>query len=402
MAAKHKRVAAAAAVFILLLLAWHLSSAQLEGLEGMEPPDDVTGIDCSMCHGDFAAQYTYTHEPAVEGNCVACHLTTGEGGHGGLVAEDRSLCLSCHVDKEAHYPLLNCWAASCHADKHGSDVDEYFNPSRKEEYPGFTAATAGAAYVGSDTCLGCHTDKCEWWQDTAHSMSDTDEDTPLKLRGCEGCHGPGDNHWGRWARIGDFELAGVEETDTVCLKCHKDEMFTPDYWDTLHPLAGVSCNTCHNPHNLTNKNNLCLPPNELCLSCHETKRADFNRLSHHPVDMNDPRTGMLCVDCHSPHGAEGRPMLKLPAEELCASCHVDKAGPFAFPHAGYDPALGEGCFTCHSAHGSNTPNLLRLNGRGVCLQCHTDQLAHGGATTCWTMGCHTEHHGSNSSYFFFN
>ncbi len=402
MAAKSGRIAAGVAVLVVLLLAWHLSMAQLEGLEGMDRPEDVTGADCAMCHGDFAAQYTYTHEPAVEGNCTACHLEAHEEGHGVLVAADRSLCLPCHIDKEAHYPLLNCWAASCHADKHGSDADEYFNPSRQEEYPGFCESTAGADYVGSGSCLGCHGEYCDWWNKTAHSLADTINDTPPYLRGCESCHGAGGNHWGRWAGIGYFELANVEETDAVCLKCHKDEMYTPDYWNTLHPLNGVSCVTCHNPHNQANKHNLTMPPNELCLSCHETQRTEFNRLSHHPVDLKDPRTGMLCVDCHSPHGADGSPLLKLPAEELCASCHIDKAGPFIFPHAATDAAMGEGCATCHATHGSNTPNLLKLNGRGLCLQCHSDQLAHGGAQTCWTTGCHSNHHGSNSSFFFFN
>jgi DmsE family decaheme c-type cytochrome len=388
-------------VLLLPLAVWHLSVAQLDGLEGMEPPDDVSGVDCVMCHGDFAASYEFSHEPVLDGDCVMCHLETGDGTHGGLVGEGRELCLPCHTGYEGHNPVLNCWAASCHADKHGSDVDPLFNPSRQESYPGFCESTAGAEYVGSRNCLGCHCEWSEWWEQSMHSLSDLDQDTPLQLRGCEGCHGPGGNHWGQWAGIGYFVEANVEETDAQCFKCHKDEMFAPDYWKALHPLAGVSCTTCHNPHSQENKHNLGLPANELCLDCHKTTRADFNKMSHHPVDTSDPRTGMLCVECHDPHGAGGGLMLTESVEELCASCHLEKAGPFVYSHAGYDPALGGGCLTCHSNHGSNSPNLLLMNGRGLCLQCHTEMAAHVSGRNCWTSGCHTEHHGSNSSFFFF-
>ena len=389
-------------VLLLFLVAWRLVAAQLDGLEGMEPPPDVSGMDCTMCHGDFAANFEYTHQPALDGECALCHLETGEAGHGGLVSADRELCLTCHAEYTAHNPVLTCWAATCHADVHGSNEDPLLNPSRQEEYPGFCESTAGAQYIGSGECLGCHYEYADWWKRSIHSLSDTDRDSPYDRRGCEGCHGPGSNHWGRWAGIGYFELSSVEEADAVCFKCHRDEIYEADYWKTLHPLAGVACTTCHDPHFLENPSNLTMPANQLCFSCHKTVRADFNKLSHHPVDNEDPRTGMLCTDCHSPHCAEGRPMLQLPKDELCVSCHVDKSGPFVYDHVGYDPALGDGCFTCHSQHGSNSPNLLMMNGRGVCLQCHSDLASHGGAATCWSTGCHTEHHGSNGNFFFFN
>ena len=387
---------------VLAALLFGMGIAQLDGLEGMEAPDDVEGMECSMCHGEFATEYKYTHTPAFDAECTLCHLETGEGGHGGLTMDGRELCLQCHSEQEYHYPVQTCWTSTCHADKHGSDIDELFNPSRQECYPGFAESTLGACYVGSDTCLGCHCDKQEWWAESAHSLPDMDEKARDGYKGCEGCHGPGSNHMGRLAGIGVFDVATVEEADAMCFKCHRDEMFEPDYWKTIHPLAGVACSTCHNPHDVTNEYNLTKPANELCISCHETKRADFNRMSHHPVDLKDPRTGMRCAECHDPHGAGGGRMLKEPLEELCISCHVDKGGPYVYSHPGYDPAMGRGCQTCHTHHGSNTPNLLMMNGRGVCIQCHTDRATHMSGQTCWTTGCHTEHHGSNSNFFFFN
>jgi DmsE family decaheme c-type cytochrome len=394
---KLNHVLVVAAALVISLLAYRYGSAQLEG---MEAPNDVTGTDCRMCHTDFALNFQHPHAPALNGECASCHQTVGEKGHGELVASGRALCTGCHTDKEEHYPVATCWSAGCHSDVHGSNVDEKLIASRAEEYPGFFAATDGAQYVGSADCLGCHPEQCATWSQSAHSMSDEDSNVAPERKGCESCHGPGGNHNGRLAGIGRFDEAYSDESDSVCLKCHRDEMYMPDYEASTHVKAHVSCVSCHDPHLQKNKANLLLPSNELCLSCHETKRADFKRLSHHPIDTGDERTGMLCVDCHSPHGSANSAMLTKPAEEICASCHVDKAGPFVFPHAGYDPALGRGCATCHTHHGSNSPNLLTINGRGLCLQCHTDRAQHYGAQTCWTAGCHSQHHGSNTSFYF--
>lgn len=399
---KLNRILTAVAVLLLSLVVYRFGVAQ-SGVEGMEAPTDVTGADCRMCHTGFAEGLEFTHEPAAAGDCVSCHLTTGETGHGGLVSEDRELCLTCHSEQREHYPVATCWTSGCHSDVHGSDIDMQFIASRAEEYPGFFESTQGAEYVGSASCLACHCENCDWWGQSVHSLSDGDENTPLDRQGCEACHGPGGNHWGRLAGIGRFEFAYADESDAMCLKCHRDEMYMPDYEGSSHFEAHVTCVSCHSPHNLTNKANLKLAANEVCLSCHETKRADFMRLSHHPLDTADARTGMLCIDCHTPHGSTNTAMLVRRTDELCQVCHVDKAGPFVYSHAGYDPALGRGCATCHSHHGSNSPNLLVMNGRGLCLQCHTDMATnHGGNATCWTSGCHSDHHGSNSNYFFVN
>lgn len=377
--------------------------AQFEGLEGMEGPEDVSGVDCSMCHGEFAAEFQFIHQPAVDGDCVVCHLETGVGGHGGLVIEGRALCLECHSEQATHYPVLNCWAASCHADMHGSDVDPLLNPSRQEEYPGFFEATARAQYVGgSADCLGCHPQVHEAWLESMHAVSEYDDFTPVSRRGCESCHGPAGNHWGREAGIGIFEYAYAEEADQVCLVCHKDETFAPEYMRTTHAKAGVACVSCHNPHDADFKHNLRGNPNQVCLACHETKEIDFRKFSHHPVDLGDARTGLMCTDCHNPHGGEGRTMLSMELADLCSGCHVDKAGPFVYQMPAYDGSTGRGCLTCHSHHGANNPNLLQLRGRSVCLQCHTEQASHFAPQTCWTTGCHTQHHGSNANFFFFN
>lgn len=394
------RKVAALAVLLLGVVTAVAAHAQYDKLEGMESPTDVTGADCTMCHGDAATKLKFHHAPAFEGKCTTCHLETGEKGHGGLIQPDRKLCLTCHTDKLKHYPLMTCWTSECHSNVHGSDVDPTLAPSRQEPYPGFTESTAGADYVGSDTCMKCHGEKCASWKESIHALADVDWQKAPNRRGCESCHGPGGNHWGRKAGIGVFAYATTGEADGVCLTCHKDESYVPAYQRSPHAKGGVGCVACHSIHDQTFKHNLRADANEVCLACHQSQRLEFAKFSHHPVDSKDSRTGLNCVECHNPHGGEGRSMLVAKRDELCFVCHADKRGPFIYQHAGYDPAMGQGCGTCHESHGSGNPNLLKMTGRGVCLQCHSDRTQHFPAQTCWSSGCHSDHHGSNENFFF--
>ena len=55
-----------------------------------------------------------------------------------------------------------------------------------------TATTPGG-YVGSDTSIGCHTDKGDSLKGTAHAQAKNPR-TPAATHGCESCHGPGQAH----------------------------------------------------------------------------------------------------------------------------------------------------------------------------------------------------------------
>jgi predicted CXXCH cytochrome family protein len=83
----------------------------------------------------------------------------------------------------------------------------------------------------------------------------------------------------------------------------------------------------------------------------------------------------------------------------CAKCHLEKEGPFVFPHVA---AEAEGCATCHEPHGSVTPHLLvRADISLVCYQCH--QAPFGLAPPSFhredargvCTECHVQIHGSN-------
>jgi len=146
---------------------------------------------------------------------------------------------------------------------------------------------------------------------------------------------------------------------------------------------------------------------QLCYTCHQNVRPDFNRPTHHKVNE-----GLVsCTDCHNPHGGFLTRQLRTTASQdtVCFTCHTDLQGPFTFEHA---PVKTEGCISCHNPHGSANPRMLkRSNVNLLCLECHTltvNSIAptpptfHNQAQKfqACTM-CHAAIHGSNSDQTLF-
>jgi len=104
---------------------------------------------------------------------------------------------------------------------------------------------------------------------------------------------------------------------------------------------------------------------ETCYKCHQDKRAEMNKISHHPV-----REGkMTCFTCHDPHGSITTKNLRAPSvNELCYNCHTEKRGPFLWEHA----PVRENCLSCHTPHGSNHLKLQQTSVPFLCQQCHAN------------------------------
>jgi DmsE family decaheme c-type cytochrome len=118
---------------------------------------------------------------------------------------------------------------------------------------------------------------------------------------------------------------------------------------------------------------------------------------------------MVCSDCHDPHGQRERNLKAETINLLCYKCHMEKQGPWAYPH----PPCDENCAICHEPHGAVANNLLRQPPTFLCLRCHTGHAAESGSHL--TQGrvniiqnpaarpafygdctqCHTQIHGSN-------
>jgi DmsE family decaheme c-type cytochrome len=103
---------------------------------------------------------------------------------------------------------------------------------------------------------------------------------------------------------------------------------------------------------------------QVCLNCHKSQRADFQKTSSHPVRQGR----MSCSDCHAAHGSSGPAMLVQPTlNQTCTSCHADKRGPMLWEHA----PVAEDCSLCHKAHGSVRSALLVATPPLLCQQCHS-------------------------------
>jgi predicted CXXCH cytochrome family protein len=116
-----------------------------------------------------------------------------------------------------------------------------------------------------------------------------------------------------------------------------------------------------------------------------------------PVVAHAPYQKRQCQSCHE---TTRLVQLRLPATELCDSCHQGIVGARALAHA---PAVSGDCLACHRPHSTETPHLLVTTGPGLCLQCHdagllTPQPAHReeGGDSCFA--CHDPHEGDRAFF----
>jgi DmsE family decaheme c-type cytochrome len=194
----------------------------------------------------------------------------------------------------------------------------------------------------------------------------------------------------------------AEEVDKTCRTCHTGgEQF---HWaNSSHAREGVSCVACHSVHKPQDESKQALlktsNTNDLCLTCHRTRRLGLSRTGHMPIVEG----GMTCADCHNPHGSSADHMIRASSNnELCMSCHADKRGPFLWEHA----PVRENCLNCHEPHGSNQDKILAGKRPFLCQRCH---VAARHPSTLYDLpdlvsnrlfnrsctNCHSQIHGSN-------
>jgi DmsE family decaheme c-type cytochrome len=280
-----------------------------------------------------------------------------------------------------------------------------------------SAAQGEAAYTdrGADTCIKCHDEDSKYPVlaifKTKHAQP-ADARTPFAKLQCESCHGPGARHaeevpeGQKQAPIiafGSKSWVPVEKQNQVCLDCHEDQARIA-WKGSPHGGNDVACVGCHKIHATHDAVRTVAEQPDVCFTCHQRQRAEFDKPSVHPVRFGQ----MACNSCHQVHGAvTAKLLLKPTLNELCYTCHAEKRGPFLWEHA----PVPEDCSNCHTPHGSiHTPLLTKLPPL-LCQQCHS-QLGHPGIVstaaglpdgnpsafllTGACLNCHAQVHGSNS------
>lgn len=283
-------------------------------------------------------------------------------------------------------------------------------------------------YVGSDACRTCHEDQFNRFKRTVMGKVFLNGPrTPVEKQVCESCHGPGKAHveagGGKDTVVVRFAKDSrntAEEQNAACLQCHAkgNRLF---WRGSQHESRGLKCVDCHEVMQtpaaeafaetrftsaLTDVKQLKKTQPEVCLQCHQMRRAQLQRSSHMPF-----REGKVtCTSCHNPHGTPNPKLLiQSTLNENCYSCHAERRGPFLWEH----PPVLENCGNCHEPHGSTNPQLLKVRAPRLCNQCHINSghpaqpfavfapngvSPAGFATRILNRGCtncHAQIHGSN-------
>jgi DmsE family decaheme c-type cytochrome len=223
-------------------------------------------------------------------------------------------------------------------------------------------------YVGSDTCLTCHSDMGDTLKGTAHAQAQNPR-SPAAGHGCESCHGPGQAHVNDDAKGNILKFAQLTpaESAEACLTCHNRGNHAG--WEgSGHDRRNLSCTTCHSVHSPKSFEHQLVKATEtqLCATCHRVQVVKTERaVAHMPV-----REGkMSCTSCHNPHGSiTNVKALKVGSSiaESCISCHTEMRGPMLWEHA----PVRENCASCHDPHGSSNDRMLVVRMPMLCQRCH--------------------------------
>lgn len=275
---------------------------------------------------------------------------------------------------------------------------------------GAEKAPAPSGYAGPEACKTCHEEIYNNFDRSPHWKTTLDKRGGPSKQGCEACHGPAAGHVddpGDATKIFSFKTASAKEINQHCLECHSSGKDHMNFSRTAHSENGLSCLNCHSSHHATTSQFLLTKAQpELCYTCHQKIKPQFNMPFHHRVEE-----GLVqCSDCHNPHGGFIGKNLRSAAarDSVCYTCHADKQGPFVFEH---QPIKTEGCLTCHGPHGSPNPRMIKTSNLNIlCLKCHTASTFSGASGTpdfhnqaaqyqACTI-CHAAIHGSNFDRHF--
>ncbi len=290
--------------------------------------------------------------------------------------------------------------------------------------PASASAQVDRSLDGDQQCTLCHN---ESWSkpiltiyQTKHGVKG-DSRTP----GCQTCHGASVNHQSDPAgKAPDVVFASkskkqssVEARNAACLSCHESKVLPREHWSgSTHESHGVACTDCHELHSPKQRVLTAQQQEAVCAKCHKAEDAQIHRFSRHPIAEGK----VTCSSCHNVHGSVGPKLLvKESVNETCYTCHAEKRGPFLWEHA----PVSDDCTNCHTPHGSNISPLLKVKAPMLCQNCHSGDhgkslysganlptgnvttvngqlplgaqspAAQGNARSC--MLCHSTIHGSN-------
>jgi DmsE family decaheme c-type cytochrome len=325
---------------------------------------------CLKCHAKFEEKLKSPsiHTPVKEGECTSCH-NPHASSHGKLLAEEpRKVCFECHGGivagnaRSSHKIVAEGNCVKCH-DPHAA----------KHKY--------NLLLAGDELCFSCHKEI----EDAVKTVKF--KHSPVQ-RGCINCHNP---------HASTRAVALLKnDVSALCASCHKTNTLSFAKQHMNYPVAQALCTSCHNPHG-SNRQGLLFDTvhqpvaNKMCSQCHrdpsspdavKTKKVGYDLCKGCHSDVVNESLGKsrvhwpildkaACLNCHNPHAATEKGLLKAKMITLCGECHQDTIERQEKSLTKHPPiAIGE-CTSCHSPHASDN---LFLNAKGsvidLCGNCH--------------------------------
>lgn len=228
---------------------------------------------------------------------------------------------------------------------------------------------------------------------------------------CGSCHGDLTEHNKRPRVPGLVPItfgkkSAAAPQNEACLNCH--QAGARIHWEgSKHEQTKQACASCHRLHAPKDPVLVAETQASVCFDCHKDRRAEMHRVSNHPT-----RAGFFaCSSCHASHGstAQRASLQKNTVNETCYQCHAQMRGPFLWEHR----SVQDDCTNCHSPHGTNNAPMLKVRMPYLCQQCHQtgshSSVAYSGTSlpggalaaqgqrilgnAC--VNCHSKIHGSN-------
>lgn len=156
----------------------------------------------------------------------------------------------------------------------------------------------------------------------------------------------------------------VAEGAALCAECH-DSMVEEKF---VHgPAAMGACSQCHDPHSASEKFLLRQEERQTCFACH----TDFAESMQSAAVVHTPVTEEKCTLCHVAHSSPVAGLLKEKMQDLCMTCHDDIGEKLRKAKTKHVPLYRESsCGTCHLTHFSQKASLLPMTEMELCLDCH--------------------------------
>jgi len=367
-----------ATLFLLCVLGSLIVAGTAYPQDNVKLITGAKGKLCLKCHEKLqeTVKNRYVHPLMKNGECTGCHVPHASSHKNLLTAGPTKLCYNCHKKvlpekaTSAHRVVEEGQCNKCHS-SHGSNNK-------------FILITSG-----DPLCLDCHKDIAEKINKNRFSHK------ALKTgRGCLNCHDPHSSN--------GFKMLLKKDAPSLCLGCHKTDKPSFQSKHMNYAVAGSNCRSCHDPHGSDKKGILYAAVHkpvsekkctechagpqsstplkvkkqgsELCRQCHKDmmdKTFNKNRV-HWPLLDN---TG--CLNCHSPHGAKQKMLLKGPLVSVCGACHADtiELQKLSIDNPKNEnlckPVKAGNCIVCHAPHSSDNELLMvKSSSVDLCSECH--------------------------------